>query len=164
MKNFMRVQSNQAALFNDFIRNFYKDIARITLPFCEVLNQQEEIQNEYETAKKTLHSKKETLWTTNRDLNKWGITKDFETMDKYILSNDKQYALSKMLTQETLTLTNFSKKLGYFYKNSTDQFERLISSFNEKYKENLKEFSEKIGPTFTDFISVYSNLASNADL
>lgn len=164
MKNFMRIQSNQAALFDDEIRDFYKEIYRMTLPYCEVLNQQQELQSEYETSKQTLLSKKEVLWTTNRDLNKWGITNDFETIDKYILSNDKQYAFSKMLTNETLSTNNLCKKLGYFYKCNTDQFNKLISCFNEKFKDNIKEFSDKIGPTFSDCIAVYTNLASNADL
>ena len=51
-------------------------------------------------------------------------------------------------------------KLGYFYYSNSEQFYRIIKMFEDESIEVMKNFSNQMGPTVSDTVKIYSDLAS----
>ena len=131
----------------------------ITNPFSEILAQQDEIKEEYNSMKATLNAKKEDMWKYG-NIDKWQMNELKDNVDRDMLLKDKNYAMKKMCYDEMLELMENYNKLGYFYYSNSEQFYRIIKMFEDESIEVMKNFSNQMGPTVSDTVKIYSDLAS----
>ena len=76
--------------------------------YNELIQNRLDKKEEYSKEMNKLNKKKEELWI-EKDINKWNITK-FDNIDRFLLIKDKDYAFSKMCTEETQKLENLHNK------------------------------------------------------
>ena len=158
-KNYSRIQNNQGFIINETLKPFIQKMTGVSEPFSEILDQQEEIKAEYNSLKKTLDAKKDSLWKLGT-IDKWELNEIKDTVDRAMLLQDKNYAYKKMCYDETQELLKVYNKLGYFYYSNSEQFNEIIKKFENDAKINVKVFVDKFGPTINDSVQIYSELAS----
>lgn len=158
-KNYSRIQNNQGFIINETLKPFIQKMTGVSEPFSEILDQQEEIKAEYDSLKKTLDAKKDSLWKLGT-IDKWELNEIKDTVDRAMLLQDKNYAYKKMCYDETQELLKVYNKLGYFYYSNSEQFNEIIKKFENDAKINVKVFVDKFGPTINDSVQIYSELAS----
>lgn len=158
-KNYSRIQNNQGFIINETLKPFIQKMTGVSEPFSEILDQQEEIKAEYDSLKKTLDAKKDSLWKLGT-IDKWELNEIKDTVDRAMLLQDKNYAYKKMCYDETQELLKVYNKLGYFYYSNSEQFNEIIKNFENDAKINVKVFVDKFGPTINDSVQIYSELAS----
>ena len=158
-KNYSRIQNNQGFIINETLKPFIQKMTGVSEPFSEILDQQEEIKAEYDSLKKTLDAKKDSLWKLGT-IDKWELNEIKDTVDRSMLLQDKNYAYKKMCYDETQELLKVYNKLGYFYYSNSEQFNEIIKKFENDAKINVKVFVDKFGPTINDSVQIYSELAS----
>ena len=158
-KNYSRIQNNQGFIINETLKPFIQKMPGVSEPFSEILDQQEEIKAEYDSLKKTLDAKKDSLWKLGT-IDKWELNEIKDTVDRAMLLQDKNYAYKKMCYDETQELLKVYNKLGYFYYSNSEQFNEIIKKFENDAKINVKVFVDKFGPTINDSVQIYSELAS----
>lgn len=158
-KNYSRIQNNQGFIINETLKPFIQKMTGVSEPFSEILDQQEEIKAEYDSLKKTLDAKKDSLWKLGT-IDKWELNEIKDTVDRAMLLQDKNYAYKKMCYDKTQELLKVYNKLGYFYYSNSEQFNEIIKKFENDAKINVKVFVDKFGPTINDSVQIYSELAS----
>ena len=158
-KNWKRIQINQTSIIRNKLIEYFKYIKNKGLSLIELIKKQNEIQNDYNKIKEELMNKKEGYWK-KMDITKWEMN-PMAQIDSALLFRDKNYAFSKMCYQETLIVNNKGDLLGYFYRNNFINIKNVMDSIEKFSVDNLVGFSKEIGPTVTDVVNVWSNLASN---
>ena len=125
-----------------------------------MINRREEIRDKYIQESNSLRKKKKKLWIEN-NIKKWEIIDDNNQIDNVLLFKDKNYALSKMCTQDTLSVEKLKEQLGFANKMISNELKKFLDENSEKFMENMKDFVQKFYPSLTDGISVWSTLANN---
>ncbi len=97
----------------------------------------------------------EKLFETG-DPNKFEI-EDMSTVDTSKLKN-KDYAFSKMCTKENNNVYELQCQYGYYNNMCFNELMNQQRKNSIKYMNNIKDFMEKLYPTITDEINVYSSL------
>ena len=95
------------------------------------------------------------------DISKWELS-PMEQIDSNRLYKDKLYAQEKMCFKEGYDLNIKGELLGFYFYNNFNNFKNIIEELNNSYVNNIKEFSNKIYPSLTDGINVYSSLVSHS--
>ena len=145
-KNWKRMMFNQNEIIKTHIKDFFKYIRMEGIAYQELIDSREIIKNQYINENNRLTSKKEKLWQS-MDITKWEITEDIEKIDRILLMRDKDYACSKMCTQETRVCENLRKQFGYANKNNTDELKKLVDKYCVSFLKNFEEFSDKLYPS-----------------
>ena len=158
-KNWKRVLFNQNDIFKQNIKKFFKYVNMENNSYFELVKSREEIKKKYLSENLKLIEKKEKLWS-ELDINKWEIS-DYNNLDRALLYRDKNYAFSKMCTFETFTMNNLRKMLGYANRTTMDELKKLINQNKVGFLENLRTFSEKLSPTLTDSLNVWTRMVAD---
>ena len=161
-KNWKRMMFNQNEIIKTHIKDFFKYIRMEGIAYQELIDSREIIKNQYINENNRLTSKKEKLWQS-MDITKWEITEDIEKIDRILLMRDKDYACSKMCTQETQVCENLRKQFGYANKNNIDELKKLANKYCDSYLKNLKDFSDKLYLSIGDELNIWSSIASFGD-
>ena len=161
-KNWKRMMFNQNEIIKTHIKDFFKYIRMEGMAYTELIDSREIIKNQFINENNRLTAKKTKLWST-MDITKWEITEDIEKIDRILLMRDKDYACSKMCTQETQVCENLRRQFGYANRNNIDELKRLINKYCESYLQNLKDFSDKLYPSIGDGLNIWSTIASISD-
>ena len=159
IKNWKRILFNQNEQIKESIKNFFKFVKLEGSAFLDMINRREEIRDKYIQDSNTLRTKKEKLWIEN-NIKKWEIIDDNNQIDNLLLFKDKNYALSKMCTQDTLSVEKLKEQLGFANKMISNELKKFLNENSEKFMENMKDFVQKFYPSLTDGISVWSTLAN----
>ena len=159
IKNWKRILFNQNEQIKESIKNFFKFVKLEGSAFLDMINRREEIRDKYIQESNTLRKKKEKLWIEN-NIKKWEIIDDNNQIDNLLLFKDKNYALSKMCTQDTLSVEKLKEQLGFANKMISNELKKFLDENSEKFMENMKDFVQKFYPSLTDGISVWSTLAN----
>ncbi len=157
-KNWKRIMYNQMDLVNNYIRYFFKYISMENSAFNELIQERLKKKEDYTKENNKLIIIKEDLWN-KKDINKWNIT-NYDSIDRFLLIQDKNYAFSKMCTRETQIENNLHKQFNYCNWMNNEELKNLINRNSEKFIENVKDFCEKIYPTLNDSLIVWSEIAS----
>ena len=160
IKNWKRILFNQNEQIKESIKNFFKFVKLEGSAFLDMINRREEIRDKYIQESNSLRKKKEKLWIEN-NIKKWEIIDDNNQIDNVLLFKDKNYALSKMCTQDTLSVEKLKEQLGFANKMISNELKKFLDENSEKFMENMKDFVQKFYPSLTDGISVWSTLANN---
>ena len=158
-KNWKRLLFNQNDVFKQYIRKFFKYVNMENNSYFELVKSREEIKKKYLTENLKLIEKKEKLWS-ELDINKWEIS-DFNNLDRALLYRDKNYAFSKMCTLETLSMNALRKMVGYANRTTMDELKILINHNKVGFLENLRTFSDKLSPSLTDALNVWTRIVSD---
>ena len=159
IKNWKRILFNQNEQIKESIKNFFKFVKLEGSAFLDIINRREEIRNKYIYESNSLKNKKEKLWTEN-NIKKWEIVDDSNQIDQVLLLKDKNYAISKMCTQETFGVEKLKQQLGYANKMTSNELKKFLNENSEKFMDNMKDFVQKFYPSLTDGISVWTTLAN----
>ena len=153
---------NQNEIIKTHIKDFFKYIRMEGVAYQELIDSREIIKNQFINENNRLTSKKEKL-CQSIDITKWEITEVIEKIDGILLMRDKDYACSKMCTQETRVCENLRKQFGYANKNNTDELKKLVDKYCVSFLKNFKEFSDKLYPSIGDELNIWSTIASFGD-
>jgi hypothetical protein len=154
-KNWSRILYKQNVTVKNNIKEFFKFRKMEGTSYSELISRRDEARDKYLAYKNKLTSKKEKYWAA-KDINKWEIEEDMEKIDKAKLTQDKEYAFSKMCTKESLLLNAYQNQLGYCNKTNIDELKNMIKMNCQKFIENDSKFCSEFYPTLTDALNVYS--------
>ena len=157
-KNWKRIIYNQNDLFNNNIRYFFKYISMENNAFSELIQDRLTIKEHYSKEMNKLNKKKEELWI-EKDINKWNITK-FDNIDRFLLIKDKDYAFSKMCTEETQKLENLHNKLNFSNFTNNEQLKKIIKLDADKFINNIKLFAKEFYLTLNDSLNTWSEIGA----
>ena len=158
-KNWKRVLYNQGDIIKKNVKNFFKYVNMEGQAYTELSKSRQTIKDQFESENNKLINKKEKLWEKN-DISKWEINEDFSQIDRVLLIRDKQYAFSKMCTNETLVVRNLSIMLRYANKKNMDELKKLMTGYQEKFIDNVRLFANNFYPTLNDALNVWTEVAS----
>ena len=159
IKNWRRILFNQNEQIKESIKNFFKFVKLEGSAFLDIINRREEIRDKYIHESNSLKNKKEKLWVEN-NIKKWEIVDDSNKIDHVLLLKDKNYAISKMCTQETFGVEKLKQQLGYANKMTSNELKKFLNENSEKFMDNMKDFVQKFYPSLTDGITVWTTLAN----
>ena len=159
IKNWKRILFNQNEQIKESIKNFFKFVKLEGNAFLDIIQRREEIRDKYIHESNSLKNKKEKLWSEN-NIKKWEIIDDSNKIDNVLLLKDKNYAISKMCTQETFGVEKLKEQLGYANKMTSNELKKFLNKNSEKFMDNMKDFVQKFYPSLTDGISVWTTLAN----
>ena len=157
-KNWKRIMYNQMDLVNNYIRYFFKYISMENSAFNELIQERLKKMEEYTKENNKLIIIKEDLWN-KKDINKWNIT-NYDSIDRFLLIQDKNYAFSKMCTIETERVNNLKYKFNFTNKANREQFDLIINYNKERFINNIKSFTKEFYITLNDSLNIWSELGS----
>ena len=127
--------------------------------YCELTKSRLIIKDRFENENKKLINKKEKLWGQN-DISKWEINEDFSNIDRVLLMRDKQYAFSKMCTNESHQVNNLRIMLRYCNKKNLDELKKMVNNYQERFINNVKSFANNFYPTLNDALNTWTEVAA----
>jgi hypothetical protein len=154
-KNWSRILYKQNVTVKNHIKEFFKFCKMEGTSYSELISRRDEARDKFLSYKNKLNAKKEKLWAV-KDINKWEIEEDMGKIDKAKLTQDKEYAFSKMCTKESLLLNAYKNQLGYCNKTNIDELKTMIKINCQRFIENDSKFCSEFYPTLTDALNVYS--------
>ena len=157
-KNWKRIMYNQMDLINNNIRYFFKYVSMENTAFNELIQDRLKKKEEYTKENNKLIMIKEDLWN-KMDINKWNIT-NYDSIDRFLLIKDKNYAFSKMCTIETERVNNLKYKFNFTNKANREQFDLIINYNKERFINNIKSFTKEFYITLNDSLNIWSELGS----
>ena len=157
-KNWKRIMYNQMDLVNNYIRYFFKYISMENSAFNELIQERLKKKEEYTKENNKLIIIKEDLWN-KKDINKWNIT-NYDSIDRFLLIQDKNYAFSKMCTIETERVNNLKYKFNFTNKTNREQFDLIVNYNKERFINNIKSFTKEFYITLNDSLNIWSELGS----
>jgi len=158
-KNWKKIQVNQSSIFKEVVKKFFKDVKSECDSIIENYENIQSLQETYINEKTKLMAKKELLWK-QMDVSKWDLCPN-EVLDNNKLFSDKLFAQSKMCYKDSFQLNFHKEMLGYYFYHFEHIFKNLIKELNESFDKNIKEFSNKIYPSLSDGINVWSDLETH---
>jgi len=157
-KNWKRIMYNQMDLINNNIRYFFKYVSMENTAFNELIQDRLKKKEEYAKENNKLIMIKEDLWN-KMDINKWNIT-NYDSIDRFLLIKDKNYAFSKMCTIETERVNNLKYKFNFTNKANREQFAQIINYNKDRFINNIKSFTKEFYITLNDSLNIWSELGS----
>ena len=158
-KNWKRILYNQNDIIKNNIKHFFKNVNMEGQAYMELAKSRQVIKEQFESENKKLLSKKEKLWEKN-DISKWEINEDFNKIDRILLMRDKNYAFSKMCTNETMAVNGLSIMFRYCNKKNMDELKKMMTKYQESFIDNVKLFANNFYPTLNDALNVWTEIAS----
>ena len=156
-KNWKRIMYKQNETFKVYLKDFFKYLHMECGAYTELIVKRNSLKANYMDERKKLNAKKEKLWA-NGDVSKWEIIEDFNKIDNMYLKSDKNYAFSKMCTQDTNHVNNLGNTLGFYNRQNMQELKKLMKINCNKYMNDLKVFTDNFYPTLTDSLTIYSSI------
>ena len=139
----------QVNLINLNLREFFRYIKNEFKAMKEVANQCDIYKTSFYKAAEKLLYKKEELYK-RQDLLKWELDQN-ELINKLKLIQDKNYAFSKMLPRETLTVNNLKITYGAYLNSLIQEYQRIRELNGKRYPKQICTFSKSNASVITDF-------------
>jgi len=158
-KNWKRVLYNQCDVIKKNVKYFFKNVNMEGKAYDELTKSRIVIKEQFDNENKKLINKKEKLWEKN-DISKWEINEDFNKIDRVLLIRDKQYAFNKMCTSDNFYVNNLRIMLRYANKKNMDELKKMVNNYQEKFINNVREFSKNFYPTLNDALNVWTDMAA----
>ena len=156
-KNWKRIMYKQNETFKVYLKDFFKYLHMECGAYTELIVKRNSLKVNYMDERKKLNAKKEKLWASG-DVSKWEIIEDFNKIDNMYLKSDKNYAFSKMCTQDTNHVNNLGNTLGFYNRQNMQELKKLMKNNCNKYMDDLKVFTDNFYPTLTDSLTIYSSI------
>ena len=154
-----RIKENENEIIHDKIKGFFKIQKLKTNSFIEIFESRETLRQKYYTENTKLLSKKEKLYTSTKDVNKWEINEK-EKFDMSLLLRDKNYAFSIMCSKDNQAIESIKNLLELCNYNFFTAFKNLNKEYVKTFVENMKKFAELIYPLLDDGLKIGKKLKS----
>ena len=154
-----RILEKENEIIHDKIKGFFKLQKLKSNSFIEIFDSRENLRQKYNTEYSKLISKKEKLYTSVKDINKWEINNS-ENIDKSLLLRDKKYAFSHMCPKESQNIESMKKLLEFCNYNNYMAFKKINKENVKNFVDNMKDFTEQIFPYINDGFNIGNKLKS----
>ena len=154
-----KILEKENEIIHDKIKGFFKLQKLKINSFIEIIDSRENLRQKYNTEYTKLNSKKEKLYTSVKDINKWEIS-DAENIDKPLLLRDKKYAFDHMCSKESQNIESMKKLLEFCNYNNYMAFKKINKENVKNFVDNMKDFTDKIFPYINDGFNIGKKLRS----
>ena len=146
-------------IIHDKIKSFFKLQKLKCNSFIEIIDSREILRQKFNTDYTKLITKKEKLYTSVKDINKWEIN-NFEKIDKPLLLRDKNYAFENMCSKESQVIESIKNLLEFCNYNNYMSFKKINKENVVGFVDNMKNFTELIYPYIDDGLKLGNKLKS----
>ena len=146
-------------IIHDKIKSFFKLQKLKCNSFIEIIDSREILRQKFNTDYTKLITKKEKLYTSVKDINKWEIN-NFEKIDKPLLLRDKNYAFEHMCSKESQVIESIKNLLEFCNYNNYMSFKKINKENVVGFVDNMKNFTELIYPYIDDGLKLGNKLKS----
>ena len=154
-----KILEKENEIIHDKIKGFFKLQKLKINSFIEIIDSRENLRQKYNTEYTKLNSKKEKLYTSVKDINKWEISNS-ENIDKPLLLRDKKYAFDHMCSKESQNIESMKKLLEFCNYNNYMAFKKINKENVKDFVDNMKDFTDKIFPYINDGFNIGKKLRS----
>ena len=154
-----KILEKENEIIHDKIKGFFKLQKLKINSFIEIIDSRENLRQKYNTEYTKLNSKKEKLYTSVKDINKWEIS-NAENIDKPLLLRDKKYAFDHMCSKESQNIESMKKLLEFCNYNNYMAFKKINKENVKDFVDNMKDFTDKIFPYINDGFNIGKKLRS----
>ena len=156
-KNWRKILLKQNEISKNLVKDFFKFINLEGQSYSELIDRREELKQKYVSELTRVNTKKEKIFNS-KDINKFELNPDDNTVDKDKLIKDKTYAFEKMCFKDTRELNFVSNQLGYANKMNIYELKKMIKIYCKRFIENFFKFDQEFYPTINDFFNTWSNM------
>ena len=156
-KNWRKIILKQNEISKNLVKDFFKFINLEGQSYSELIERREELKQKYIAESTRVNTKKEKIFNS-KDINKFELNPDDNTVDKEQLIKDKSYAFEKMCYKDTRELNFVSNQLGYANKMNIYELKKMIKIYCKRFIENFFKFDQDFYPTINDFFNTWSNM------
>ena len=154
-----RISEKENEIVHEKIKGFFKIQKLKTNSFIEIFDSRENLRQKYQSENSKLILKKEKLYASTKDINKWEINKE-ETIDKPLLFRDKKYAFGIMCSKENQIIESYKNLLESCNYNFYTSFKNLNKENVKTFVDNMKNFAELVYPLLSDGLNIGNKLKS----
>ena len=154
-----KITENENEIIHDKIKGFFKLQKLKCNAFLEIIDSRESLRQKYNSEKSKLNAKKEKLYTSVKDINKWEIN-NLENIDKPRLLRDKPYAFERMCSKENQTIEGLKSLLEFCNYNNYTAFKKINKENVKSFVDNMKDFTQLIYPYISDAYNIGNKLKS----
>ena len=154
-----KILEKENEIIHDKIKGFFKLQKLKINSFIEIIDSRENLRQKYNTEYTKLNSKKEKLYISVKDINKWEIS-NAENIDKPLLLRDKKYAFDHMCSKESQNIESMKKLLEFCNYNNYMAFKKINKENVKNFVDNMKDFTDKIFPYINDGFNIGKKLRS----
>jgi len=154
-----RISEKGNEIIHEKIKGFFKIQKLKTNSFIEIFDSRENLRQKYYSENSKLLLKKEKLYASTKDINKWEINKE-ETIDKPLLLRDKKYAFGIMCSKENQIIESYKNLLESCNYNFYTSFKNLTKENVKTFVDNMKRFAELVYPLLSDGLEIGKKLKS----
>lgn len=152
-----RITEKESEIIYDKIKSFFKLEKLRGNSFIEIIDSRETIKQKYTSENNKLIAKKEKLYTSVKDINKWEIN-NLAKIDKPLLLRDKNYAFKYMCFKDNQNIEAIKNLLEFCNYNNYIFFKKYNKENAKNYIDNMKIFTELIYPYINDTFDVGNKL------
>ena len=154
-QDWSETQKKEAHIIKIDIREYFKYVRRQFLSLKDLSHKADTQKNVYYKGKEKLRMKKEDLFKLGNTA-KWELNSRDNTIDKNLLTKDKEYAFKHMLPKETQNVEHSKEMFAYYLNRVIEEYERAIringmnhsrtaSIYCQKHMNILVELSKSLG-------------------
>jgi hypothetical protein len=156
-KNWRKILLKQNEISKNLVKDFFKFINLEGQSYSELIDRREELKQKYTAEVFRVNAKKEKIFNS-KDINKFELNPDDNTVDKDKLIKDKTYAFEKMCFKDTRELNFISNQLGYANKMNIYELKKMINIYCKRFIENFLNFDKEFYPSINDFLNTWTNM------
>ena len=160
-KHWSTALKKNAALINIDVREYFKYSKNTFRSMKELLNVVDNCKMNYYKSKRNLITKKEELFKKS-DVSKWDLGPNQGTSIVDLLK-DKNFALPKMLCNETSAVINLKQIYGYYLNRATKEFERISKITNFGHRQNVTDGAKKQITIISELFRNISEVVAGSD-
>ena len=154
-----RIMEKENEIIHDKIKGFFKLQKLKINSFVEIKDSRENLNQKYNSENTKLLSKKEKLYTSVKDINKWEIN-NLENIDKPLLLRNKKYAFDHMCSKDSQNIEALKKLLEFSNYNNYMAFKKINKENVKNFIDNIQNFTEEIFPYINDAFRIGNKLKS----
>ena len=162
MEDWAKMEETQIKLINEKIREYFRYIKNEYKCIKEYYNVYDNAKNKFIAEHIKLIDQKEYLFE-NEDIKNWGLD-PLDAENKILLMRNKDYAMSKMLPEETKKVSEIRKLYGIYLNSLIDEYNNIQFINKVRHKENILIFIKETIENITNFHVSLNNLIAYIDI
>ena len=162
MEDWAKMEEKQIELINKKIREYFRYIRKEYKCIKDYYYIYDDAKNTFIKEKIKLIDTKENLFE-NEDIENWGLNRpDLE--DKMVLLKNKDYAMSKMIPEETKRVKEIENIYGGYLNCLVEEYQKIQNLNKIRHKENILQFIKGVFENLTYYQVSLTNLISFIDI
>ena len=162
MEDWAKMEENQIDLINKKIREYFRYIRKEYKCIKEYYNNYDDAKNIFIKDKIKLIDTKEELFE-NENIENWGLRQE-DIQDKLFLLKNKDYAMSRMIPEETKKVKESENIFGGYLNSLIEEYQIIQNVNKKRHKENILQFIKGVFENLTYFQISLTNSISLIDV